>query len=296
MQGEADVVDPGPGLQVARLEQCSPGHRPIPFLVLKLALDLAPDDALDDLGGRHLAQPLGEQPLSVAQDGDAVGNPVNLVHPVRDVDDRDSARFQSFDQLEQCLCLVFGEAGGWFVHDQHLGVLGQRLGDLGELPVRGAQAAQHRTRVDVDTHHLEDLGGSLAGFPVVDQSTTAQRLRGEVDVLRDGEGGDQAELLEDHADTGSPGTVDGGVGRGFAVYQNLALVGRVHPLKDLHQGRFPGAVAAGKGVYFTLGDFEADVAQNRGGVKGFVDAAHLDRQWGRAGFAGRPVTFVVSTM
>ena len=62
------------------------------------------------------------------------------------------------------------------------------------------------------------------------------------------------------ADPGGPGTVDGGVGRGLAIYQDLALVGRVHPLKDLHQGRFAGAVAAGKGMYFTLGDFEADVA------------------------------------
>ena len=114
--------------------------------------------------------------------------------------------------------------------------------------------------IDVDLHPLEDLGGPLAGFPVVDQATTAQGFRGEVNVLRDGEGGDQAELLEHHADPGGPGTVDGGVGRGLAIYQDLALVGRVHPLKDLHQGRFAGAVAAGKGMYFTLGDFEADVA------------------------------------
>ena len=106
--------------------------------------------------------------------------------------------------------------------------------------------------------------------------------RGEVDVLRDGEGGDQAELLEDHPDTGRPGPVDGGEVDRLAVDQNLALVGRVHPLKDLHQGRLAGAVAAGKGVYFTLGDFEADVAQHRGGVEGLVDAAHLDGQLGGA--------------
>ena len=61
VQGEADVVDPGAGLQVARLEQCGPGKRTIPFLVLELIFDLPPDDALDDLRGRDLAEPLGEQ-------------------------------------------------------------------------------------------------------------------------------------------------------------------------------------------------------------------------------------------
>src|SRR6185312_10320735 len=97
VQGETDVVDPGAGLQVARLKQCGLGKRTIPFLVLELIFDLPPDDALDDLRGRHLTEPLGEKLLSVAQDGDAVGNPVNLIHSVGDVDDRDSACLQPCD-------------------------------------------------------------------------------------------------------------------------------------------------------------------------------------------------------
>ena len=56
VQGEADIVHPGSGLQVACLEQRGLRHRPIPFLVFKLALDLSTDDALDDLRGRHLVR------------------------------------------------------------------------------------------------------------------------------------------------------------------------------------------------------------------------------------------------
>jgi hypothetical protein len=84
--------------------------------------------------------------------------------------------------LEQMLGLVLGEAGRRLIHDQHLSVLCQGLGYLGELPECGAEIAQHCARVDIHLHDLEDFGRPAAGFAVVDQPAATQRLGGQVDV------------------------------------------------------------------------------------------------------------------
>ena len=200
------------------------GKRTIPFLVLELIFDLPPDDALDDLRGRHLTEPLGEKLLSVAQDGDAVGNPVNLVHSVGDVDDRDSACLQPCRLIAKSAsvsCLARLAVGSSMISTWASWASAFAISVSCQYAV--LRLPSTAPGIDVDLHLLEDLGGPLAGFPVVDQATTAQGFRGEVDVLRNGQGGDQAELLEHHADAGGPGTVDGGVGRGLAIYQDLAL-------------------------------------------------------------------------
>ena len=140
LQGERDIVHPRWGVEVLGFEQYLAERLVAAFPVGHLGAELLADDALHDLRRGDVGEPFGEQPVSVAQDGDPIRDPVHLVHPVRDVDDRDAPRLQPVDQLEQCLGLVPGEAGRRLVHDQHLGVLGQRLRDLGELPVRGARA------------------------------------------------------------------------------------------------------------------------------------------------------------
>src|SRR6185369_10894555 len=99
-QGERDVAYPWSGGQVPDLEERRDIGVVAAVPVGQLALDLLPDDALDDLLGGHVGQLLGEQTAAVAQDRDPVRDPVDLVHPVRDVDDGDTAGLEPLDEVE----------------------------------------------------------------------------------------------------------------------------------------------------------------------------------------------------
>ena len=73
------------------------------------------------------------------------------------------------------------------------------------LPLAGTEVAHARARVHGHAEHLEE-GGRLP-FPVlvVDEARTVAGLAREEDVLGDGEGWDQARLLEVHGDAGGAG-------------------------------------------------------------------------------------------
>jgi len=71
--------------------------------------------------------------LPVAEDGRAIGHLVELVQPVRDVDDPDFLGAEIADDLEEAVHLLPGKRGGGLVHDEDLRVGAERAGDLDEL-------------------------------------------------------------------------------------------------------------------------------------------------------------------
>ena len=71
--------------------------------------------------------------FAIAQHGDAVGQFLHFAKPMRNVNDTHAARAQVLDHGEQVFRLALGQAAGGFVHDQHAGIDGQRLGDLHHL-------------------------------------------------------------------------------------------------------------------------------------------------------------------
>ena len=72
-------------------------------------------------------------------------------------------------------------------------------------------------------------------------------------VFGDGEGGDQHEVLVDHADAEGDGVGGGGDADGAVVEEDLAGVHLVEAVEDLHEGGFAGAVFAEQGVDFAGG-------------------------------------------
>ncbi|GIH65739.1 hypothetical protein Msi02_65560 [Microbispora siamensis] len=64
----------------------------------------------------------------------------------------------------------------------------------------------------------------------------------------------------DHADAGVDGVCGGVEAHGRPVDADLALVGALHPVQDLHQRGLPRAVLADDGVDVPFGDAEVDVA------------------------------------
>jgi hypothetical protein len=99
----------------------------------------------------------------------------------------------------------------------------------------------------------------------------------EEDVLRDGKGRDQAELLKDHADAESASIVRRAYSYRSALDFDLTIIRRIDPLQDLHEGRFARAVAADKGVNLAPTQIEIDLVQDAVARKTLADPGHLHR-------------------
>ena len=69
----------------------------------------------------------------VSQHGHPVGDAEHLGQPVADVQHRGALRRQSLDDPEQLVEVPTREDSRGFVHDEHPGRRGERLGDLDEL-------------------------------------------------------------------------------------------------------------------------------------------------------------------
>ena len=122
---------------------------------------------LDDLVERQLAHRRGDDVLAVAQDGRAVGDARDLVHAVRDVDDRDALGFERAKEGEQLLDLAARERGRRLVEDEDADVARDRLDDLGELALAGRKSPR-----------LAAFGSMST--PSVSKSSRARRCGGAV--------------------------------------------------------------------------------------------------------------------
>ena len=117
--------------------------------------------------------------LPVADDGDVVGDLVDLVELVRDQDRGDALPLEFEQQVEQRLAVLFGKAGGRLVEDQQLDFLAQRLGDLDQLLLADADIGDERLGVFVEPDLLEQgAGARLVGVPVDDAVAWRARCRG----------------------------------------------------------------------------------------------------------------------
>ncbi len=94
---------------------------------------------------------------AVAQDRDAVRDPVNLVEEMGDEDDRDSAALEVAQDLEKQLDLIGVEARGRLVEHEHPRVVLERARDRDELLDRQRIGAERPLDVDVDLEPLEPL-------------------------------------------------------------------------------------------------------------------------------------------
>jgi hypothetical protein len=72
-----------------------------------------------------------------------------------------------------------------------------------------------------------------------------------------------------------------------AIDPNLALIGRIEPHQDIHQGRFAGAVFAQQGVDFALHNRQIDSGIGDHARESLDDSRHLDCQWARGGLSCR---------
>ena len=200
----------------------------------------------DHVGGQLLGFP-GADVLAVTHDGDFIADAKNFVHLVADVDDGNALGAQLIDDGEQRFDLGCGQRGSGLVQNQHLAVRRNGLGDLDQLHLGNAQAAQLGMRVVVQMDFFQDAGRIGVHFIMVDDgdgSDFLSRIAPDVDILADGALGDGLQFLVHHRNAAVQCIERSFDLDLFALVDNFTLVHVVDTEHALHQGGFARAVLA----------------------------------------------------
>ena len=137
--------------------------------------------------------------FAVAQHGDPVGDRLDLLQSVADVD-RGSPATREFAHLaQQSASLARRQRRGRLVQNQQPGPLRQRLRDLHRLPRAERQPGTGGGRVDVDLQQSEQPA-RLALFPASADEASPGPAGAEKEILAHTQLRDQTEFLVDHRD------------------------------------------------------------------------------------------------
>ena len=231
----------------------------------------------DDLFLGHIGHvPLADV-LAVPHDGDFVGDHLDLIHLVADVDQGDALALQLIHDAEEGLNLVLGQRGGGLVQDQHLTVGRNRLGDLHHLHLCDAQRAQLGPRIDVQLQLFQKSLGVLVHFGVVHGGDNAVFLGGvaaQPDVFGHGTGRDGLQLLMHHGNATVQCIQGGGDVDLLPFVFDLAFVHLINAEHAFHQGGLAGAVFAHEGHDFAGAELQPGMVQRFYAREGFDHVFH----------------------
>ena len=209
---------------------------------------LTPDHHFDDLVVGLRSGHIGRDIGAVPEHGALVGELRDLVHAVRNEQERQPLLAQALEDDEHLGDVGGGQRRSRLVENEEARLARQRLGDLHHLPARQRQILDQRHRMDVGRSGAREriLGEAPLRAPV-DQPETARRI-GDGDVVGDRKVGNERKLLED-AD--NAGAVGGGrrIESDFRpVEHDASGVRRDDAGQDLDQRRLARAVLAENGV------------------------------------------------
>ena len=207
---------------------------------------------------------------SFAQHRDVVAQGEQLAEAVRDEDDRDPVGGQGAGHAEQRLDLARLQRRGGLVHDDHLGVHGDRPGQGDHLLGADAEAAQRAPDVGVEAEAAQDGAGVAVQPGGVDHPEPAAGLAAEQEVARDAHHRDEVDLLVDGGDPGPLRLQRGGEAGRCSVVAQFAAVGPVDAGEDLDEGGLAGAVLAHEGVHLAGPEGEMHVVERHHAGKRFV--------------------------
>ena len=149
---------------------------------------------------------VGGDVAAVAEHRAFVGELGDLVHAVRDVEERQALAAQALEHREDLGDVGRGQRRGRLVEDQDARLAGQRLGDLDHLPARQRQVLDQRQRMDVlGAGARQRLLGDARAAPRRSIRPKRGRRIADDDVVGDRQVGDQRQFLEDADDAGLVG-------------------------------------------------------------------------------------------
>ncbi len=272
VQGEA-VLLPG-AAEIAHLQNG------VADLHLRLGIHvahLAAYHPADELLLRHILNGRGVDIGAVPDDRDAVGDFENLLHAVADVQHTHALLLQAGDGTEEGPHLLVGQGGGGLVENQHLGVVGQGLGDLHHLLGGHAQIIDLGIVVDLtgDAQEVEDLVRLLPHGPIVDvgdePGQLGHRLVAHEHVLQNRQILEETGFLEDDGNSLSISVVGFADGHLLAIEIDFAAVRLMDAGDDLHHRGLAGAVLAAHGVHLPPGQLDLHVLQRLDAGEALVD-------------------------
>ena len=273
---ERDVVEPVGPAQVPDLQ-----HRLGGRVALRLGRvdvrPLAPDHQLDDLLLVPLALREGLDVAAVAEHRAGVGQRLDLVHAVRDVEERQALVAQLVEDRVDLLDVGAGQGRGRLVEDQEPRVAAQRLGDLDHLPARQGQVASPAP------------SGFTSSQPTRASSSSARRRWARRSIRPKRRGGSAMQMLSATERSGISDsswkmqTMPAALAAGgsakrtsLPVEAHGALVRLHHAGDDLDQRRLAGAVLAQDGVDRALAAGEVDALQRPHAAIALADAGELE--------------------
>ncbi len=226
------------------------------------------DHQLDGAVARHLTGRLGRDQAAVAQHADAIGDAVDLVHPVTDEHDRDRALAQPLHDLEQPLDLTQRERCGRLVHDQDARIGRQRARDLDQLLLRAAELLQGHARVASEADRVDQHRGRAADLPTVKAPEAIRRHVTEEQVLGDRQIGEQPRMLMDHGNPAAEGIEGRAQLNGRPVEHDLPGIGPIEAAQKLDAGALAGTVFPKQGEHLAGAQIQGDVLDGDRAAKG----------------------------
>ena len=197
-----------------------------------------------------------------------VGNGQRLFEVVRDVNDRNAARLEVMDDLEQHFDFRSGQRRSRLVHDQDACIDGQRTRDLDDLLLTEAQVLDLGQRIDVLFQFFKQFAGLALFFCEIDTELAADFAAHE-DIVAHGHVRCERQLLVNDADTALLSIRSRVQLDRFAVEDNGARGRLLHARQDFHQRGFTGAVLTEQRGDLTAVDVEVHTLQCTNGTKGF---------------------------
>jgi len=227
--------------------------------------------------GDQLARRSERDHPAVVHDGDAVAQPLRLVHVVRRQHDAPPARAQLHDEVPELPARLRIEAGGRLVEEEQLGIAHHRARQREPLLLSTAQLPHPCMALLAELHQVDHLvHAAAARVEAAEQphGLLHRELLGELRLLEL-----DAEPLAQGALVAVPP---------LAEHLDHPLVGNREALADLDRGRLAGAVRAEQPEALARGDREIEPVDGDDVAVAFSEAGHEQRRLRRAGAHAEP--------
>ena len=242
----------------------------------------------DDLGDFGVGGFPDTHVLTVTHNGDPVGDPLQLIHSVGDIDDADAGGLQLAHEGEQIVDLCVRQNGGGLVQDQQLGiVVGKCLGNFHHLLLGNGEGSHHCLGVDAQVQAVQQILGLLVLCSLV-QEETGGGFTTDVNIVGNSQMLHQVKLLVNDADASVLcvfGAIDLDL---FAEELNGTAVLGIDAGQNLHQCGLTGAVFADQCHNLTAAHFQLCVIQRVNTGEVFLNSLHLQNS-----FAHSNITFLI---
>ena len=271
------------GIQMLGLEHDGRVGRACGFC-FRLFVDRAADHEADDLGDFRRGGVERGDILAVAHDGDAVGDALELIHAVGDIDDANAGLFELPDEDEQVVDLRVGQDGGGLVEDKKSCVfMGQGLCNFDHLLLCDRQRLDDGLRVEIQMQLVEQLLRHGVLLRLVDEQAL-HGLAPDIDVFRHGQVLHEVQLLMDDADAERLRVARAVDVDMLSKEFDRAAVARVDAGQHLHERRLAGAVFADQRHDLSLADLQLRVVQRVDAREVFLDTGHSENRFGHLSF------------